>query len=167
MIRPCTQEDFPEILAIINDGATAYRGFVPEDCLGDPYMPASALSHEISSGVRFWGYEKDRSLIGVMGIQDVQDVTLIRHAYVRTLSRNQGIGDRLMSHLKTLTKRPLLIGTWKDASWAIRFYEKRGFSLAPIEERDRLLAKYWSIPDRQREVSVVLHEIKVAVPHPG
>ena len=121
-------------------------------------MPEEYLRHELDSGVVFFGYEEDSELIGVMGIQDVQDVTLIRHAYVRTSRRNKGIGGKLLLHLKKLTDRPILIGTWADATWAIRFYEKHGFHLVSAEEKDRLLKKYWSIPERQIETSVVLDE---------
>ena len=121
-------------------------------------MPEEYLRHELDSGVVFFGYEEDSELIGVMGIQDVQDVTLIRHAYVRTSRRNRGIGGKLLLHLKKLTDRPILIGTWADATWAIRFYEKHGFHLVSAEEKDRLLKKYWSIPERQIETSVVLDE---------
>ena len=119
-------------------------------------MPKEELRHEIDDGVVFWGYEEDGELVGVMGIQQVQDVTLIRHAYVRTAQRNQGIGRRLLSRLRTLTERPILIGTWADAVWAIRFYEKHGFRRVSPEEKVRLLKKYWSIPERQVETSVVL-----------
>lgn len=156
MIRQCTDNDFEAILEIINDAARAYKGVIPSDRWNDPYMPEEYLRHEIESGVAFWGYEENGELIGVMGIQDVQDVTLIRHAYVRTAMRNQGIGGKLLFHLRQMTTRPLLIGTWADATWAIRFYEKHGFRLVSREEKDRLLKKYWTIPERQIETSVVL-----------
>ena len=158
MIRPCTDDDVATILAIVNDGATAYQGVVPADCLHEPYMGEAALRRELGQGVHFWGYEDEGQLQGVMGIQDVQDVALIRHAYVRTARRGQGIGERLLTHLKGLTARPVLIGTWAAASWAIRFYERRGFQLASPAEKDRLLATYWTIPARQAAVSVVLRE---------
>jgi N-acetylglutamate synthase-like GNAT family acetyltransferase len=119
-------------------------------------MPREELCHEIESGVRFWGWEEDGQLVGVMGIQDVQDVTLIRHAYVRTAQRNKGIGGNLLSELRRLTSRPVLMGTWAAATWAITFYEKHGFRLVTPEEKNRLLKKYWSIPERQVETSVVL-----------
>ena len=119
-------------------------------------MPREELRHEMDEGVVFWGYEEAGELIGVMGIQQVQDVTLIRHAYVRTARQNQGIGGRLLSHLRTQTTRPVLIGTWADAVWAIRFYEKHGFRTVSPEEKEHLLRKYWSIPERQIETSVVL-----------
>jgi GNAT superfamily N-acetyltransferase len=121
-------------------------------------MDRDALRHEIDAGVEFWGYEEAGELLGVMGIQHVLDVTLIRHSYVRTARQNKGIGRKLLLHLHTMTSRPILIGTWADASWAIRFYEKHGFRLVTVEEKNRLLKKYWSIPDRQIETSVVLAE---------
>ena len=156
MIRPCDDSDFEAIFSIINDAAEAYRGVIPGDCWHEPYMPRESLRREIESGVRFWGYEDNGELIGVMGMQDVQDVILIRHAYVRTASRNRGIGGELLSELRKLATRPVLVGTWAAARWAIRFYERRGFRLLPTEEKERLLKKYWSIPQRQVETSVVL-----------
>ena len=156
MIRTCDPGEFEGIYEIINDAAQAYRGVIPADRWKDPYMPREELRHEIEEGVLFWGWEANRLLVGVMGLQEVQDVTLIRHAYVRTARRNQGIGGRLLSHLKIQAGRPLLVGTWAAAVWAIRFYEKHGFQLVPPEEKNRLLKKYWSIPDRQVETSVVL-----------
>jgi N-acetylglutamate synthase-like GNAT family acetyltransferase len=156
MIRQCDSKDFEAIYAIINDAAEAYKGIIPEDRWKEPYMDRDYLQHEIDAGVVFWGYEEDGKLLGVMGIQDVMDVTLIRHAYVRTARRNQGIGGTLLSNLRKKTIRPLLMGTWGDAVWAIRFYEKHGFKLVTPEEKTRLLQKYWSIPERQVETSVVL-----------
>lgn len=158
MIRRCEKSDFESIYEIINDAARAYKGIIPADRWKDPYMPREELRHEIDHGVVFWGYEEDGELIGVMGIQNVQDVTLIRHSYVRTANRNQGIGGKLLSHLRQLTNRPVLIGTWADATGAIEFYEKHGFRKVTPEEKYRLLRKYWSIPDRQIETSVVLAE---------
>jgi N-acetylglutamate synthase-like GNAT family acetyltransferase len=158
LIRPCDDRDFEAIYAIINDAAGAYRGVIPEDRWHEPYMSKDDLQHEIQSGVRFWGYEENGELVGVMGIQDVQDVTLIRHAYVRTADRNRGIGGQLLSELRKLTTRPVLVGTWAAAVWAIRFYERHGFRLVSQEEKDRLLKRYWSIPERQVETSVVLAE---------
>ncbi len=160
MIRACNDADFDAIFAIINDAAQAYCGVIPADRWHDPYMPKEHLRHEIDSGVQFWGWEEGGELVGVMGIQDVQDVTLIRHAYVRTANRGQGIGGKLLGELRKLTTRPVLIGTWAAATWAIRFYEKHGFRLVTPEEKDRLLKKYWSIPERQIETSVVLAEEK-------
>lgn len=160
MIRPCTAGDFAAIHAIINDAAQAYRGVIPADCWREPYMPEEELRHEMAAGVRFWGYEEDGTLLGVMGLQDVREVTLIRHAYVRTARRNGGIGGKLLAHLQQLTARPILIGTWADATWAIRFYEKRGFRLVSRDEKDRLLRTYWTVPDRQRDASVVLADAR-------
>ena len=160
MIRPCTERDFESIYAIVNDAAEAYRGVIPADRWKVPYMPREELRHEIDHGVTFWGYEEEGQLVGVMGIQDVQDVTLIRHAYVRTERRNAGIGGKLLAHLYTRCSRPVLIGTWAAATWAVRFYEKHGFRMVTPEEKNRLLKKYWSIPDRQVETSVVLAEAK-------
>jgi len=156
MIRRCIVDEFEAIYEIVNDAARAYQGVIPEDRWREPYMPREELRHEIDEGVCFWGWEANGLLVGVMGLQEVQDVTLIRHAYVRTARKNQGIGGRLLSHLKTQADRPLLVGTWAAAIWAIRFYEKRGFQLVSPEEKNRLLKKYWSIPIRQVETSVVL-----------
>ena len=156
MIRPCHADEFVAIWAIINDGARAYAGVIPADCLKEPYMPKSELQHEINDGVVFWGYEDAGELIGVMGIQDVRDVTLIRHAYVLTRAQGRGIGTQLLSHLRKLARNPLLIGTWTDATWAIRFYQKHGFELLSPAEKNWLLPKYWTIPERQIETSVVL-----------
>ena len=160
MIRPCGETEFETIREIINDAAQAYKGVIPADCWNEPYMPVDELQRDIAAGVQFLGYEEDGELIGVMGLQQVQDVTLIRHAYVRTAHRNQGIGGRLLSHLVAQATRPVLIGTWADAVWAIRFYENRGFRLVTTEEKDRLLRKYWAVPPRQMETSVVLADQK-------
>jgi len=158
MIRRCEDRDFEVIWDIVNDGARAYKGIIPADRWTEPYMSREKLRHEIEDGVVFWGYEDGGSLVGVMGIQPVKDVTLIRHAYVRSSSQKRGLGGHLLSHLRGLASRPVLIGTWADAIWAIRFYEKYGFELVGPEEKDRLLKKYWSIPERQIETSVVLVE---------
>ena len=160
MIRRCTEDDFEIIYSIINDAATAYKGVIPEDRWHEPYMPKEELRREIDAGVVFWGYEEGGELIGIMGIQDVQEVTLFRHAYVRTSMHNHGIGGRLLEFLYDRTKRPVLIGTWAAAVWAVRFYEKHGFRLVTADEKDRLLRKYWSIPKRQTETSVVLADKK-------
>ena len=156
MIRNCRANELDVIRQIINDAAQAYKGVIPADCWSEPYMPESELTDEIAAGVRFLGYEKDGELVGVMGVQDVQDVTLIRHAYVRTSHRNRGIGGQLLAWLANQAKRPMLVGTWADAIWALRFYQNRGFRLVRPEDKDPLLIKYWSVPPRQREVSVVL-----------
>lgn len=156
MIRKCDNNDFEVIYSIINDAAEAYNGVVPDDCWKTPYMSKEELRHEIEDGVLFWGYEEDGQLIAVTGNQPIQDVVLIRHAYVRTARQNEGIGSRLLSELLIQINRPILIGTWMDASWAVRFYEKHGFRLTSPEQKERLLRKYWSIPERQIETSVVL-----------
>lgn len=156
MIRPCTESDIPDMLAVINDAATAYRGVIPADRWQEPYMPEAELRHEIGSGVVFHGWDENRHIIGLMGIQDVQDVALIRHAYVSTARRRRGIGSRLLDHLRGLTPRPTLVGTWTAAVWAIRFYEQHGYRQVTREETHRLLRAYWSLPERQVETSVVL-----------
>jgi N-acetylglutamate synthase-like GNAT family acetyltransferase len=156
MIRCCDDVDFEVIYEIINDAAAAYAGVIPADLWREPYMSRDELRHEIVDGVVFWGYQERGDLVGVMGIQDVQDVTLIRHAYVRTMKRNQGIGGRLLHHLRAGTSRPILIGTWAAADWAIRFYKDHGFRPVSTEEKDRLLQRYWSVPPRQIQTSVVL-----------
>ena len=160
MIRKCKSEDLDAIYEIINDAAQAYDGVIPEDCYHKPYMDEDYLKREIASGVKFFGFEEDGKLIGVMGIQDVLDITLIRHAYVVTEKRNRGIGSKLLSFLKTKTDRPVLVGTWAAAKWATGFYEKHGYKLVSTEEKDFLLRKYWNIPDRQIETSVVLVDSK-------
>lgn len=156
MIRPCSAMDVPVILEIINDAAGAYRGVIPADCWAEPYMSEEELRREIDDGVQFWGVEEAGRLVGVMGIQHVRDVSLIRHAYVRTVKRQKGIGGKLLDVLRVQTSRPLLLGTWAAASWAVRFYEKHGFRLVPPDEKDALLKKYWNISDRQVQTSVVL-----------
>jgi GNAT superfamily N-acetyltransferase len=155
-ISLCGPAELPAIFDIINESALAYKGVIPADRWHEPYMPMTELESEIGKGVRFYGYRTGGRLIAVMGIQDVKDVTLIRHAYVRTENRGQGIGRDLLIHLNQLTGRPVLIGTWKAATWAIRFYEKNGFVLADDREKNRLLKIYWTVPDRQIEESVVL-----------
>jgi GNAT superfamily N-acetyltransferase len=156
MIRRCDDRDFELIWTIINDGAQAYNGTIPADRWTEPYMSREKLQHEIDEGVVFWGYEEAGTLAGVMGIQQVRDVTLVRHAYVRTSSQKRGIGGYLLSHLRELASGPMLIGTWADAVWAIRFYEKHGFRMVSPQEKDRLLKRYWNIPERQIDTSVVL-----------
>lgn len=156
MIRKCRDTDVEVIFEIINDSAKAYEGVIPDDCLHDPYMGMDELRHEIEAGVRFWGYEEEGVLEGVMGIQDKGDVVLIRHAYVRTSKRNIGIGERLLRFLESTTAKPILIGTWAAATWAIAFYEKNGYRLLEPAEKDHLLRKYWTVSERQQETSVVL-----------
>jgi N-acetylglutamate synthase-like GNAT family acetyltransferase len=160
MIRRCDDRDFELIRVIINDGAQAYKGIIPADRWTEPYMSEAKLQHEVDAGVAFWGYEQAGTLVGVMGLQQVQDVTLIRHAYVRTSSQKRGVGAHLLSHLRELADGPVLIGTWADAVWAIRFYERHDFQLVDPDEKNRLLKKYWTIPERQIETSVVLADPK-------
>jgi N-acetylglutamate synthase-like GNAT family acetyltransferase len=162
-IRPCEERDIEIIYEVINDAAEAYRGIIPADRWKEPYMSEDELRHEIDEGVTFWVYIENGELLGVMGMQDIDDVTLMRHAYVRTVRRRQGIGGRLLSELRNKTSRPILIGTWAAAMWAVRFYEAHGFCLVSPEEKDRLLKRYWSIPQRQIETSVVLVERRPSV----
>jgi len=156
MIRPCVSADFQAIEAVINEAAQAYKGAIPADCWHEPYMTGSHLKTETEAGVNFWGWDELSALIGIMGIQRVRDVTLIRHAYVRTAHQGRGIGGALLTFLADRTTGPLLVGTWAAAEWAIRFYERHGFRLVSPAEKDRLLSTYWSIPTRQKETSVVL-----------
>jgi GNAT superfamily N-acetyltransferase len=156
MIRVCIESDFIRIFEIINDAAHAYKGIIPEDRWHEPYMSLDELRKEIEDGVFFWGLEHDGQLLGVMGIQDKGEVTLIRHAYVLTLAQKMEIGTKLLKHLEGLTEKPVLIGTWAAASWAISFYEKNGYVIVSEKEKNYLLRTYWSIPDRQVETSVVL-----------
>ena len=160
MIRPCNAMDVPVMLEIINDAARAYRGVIPADCWAEPYMPEDELRREIEDGVQFWGVEQEGHLVAVMGIQHVRDVSLLRHAYVRTVSRQKGFGGELLGVLRVQTSKPLLVGTWAAAAWAVRFYEKHGFRLVTPGEKDVLLKKYWNISDRQVETSVVLADQK-------
>ena len=155
-IRLCRGDERDRIFTIVNEAAQAYRETIPSDQWHEPYMPIEELDHEIADGVRFWGYEVDGELVGVMGIQNVRDVDLIRHAYVLSGQQGRGVGSALINHLKKIATRPMLVGTWSDATWAIRFYERHGFELVSAAEKDRLLRKYWSIPERQIETSVVL-----------
>ena len=156
MIRQCNDSDFEAIYEIINDAAEAYRSVIPTDRWHEPYMKRDELSHEIKDGVVFWGAEQNGRLTGVMGIQDKGEVTLIRHAYVRTGIQKQGIGTILLHHIERVTEKPILIGTWADATWAVSFYKKNGYQLVTPKEKTKLLKKYWTIPDRQVETSVVL-----------
>lgn len=156
MIRNATLEDFDQIYNVINDAAIAYKGIIPEDRWHEPYMTKDELKTQIDDGVRFSCYIDDKAIIGVIGIQDKKDVDLIRHAYVITNQRKKGIGTKLIQELIKNGEKPILIGTWKAASWAVSFYEKHGFSLVPEEEKNVLLRKYWNIPARQVETSVVL-----------
>jgi len=156
MITLSKKTDFEEIATVINDAAIAYKGIIPEDRWHEPYMSEQELQNQIDEGVQFWCYHDRDKIIGVMGIQDKTDVTLIRHAYVRTIERNKGIGGKLLNHLSKLTTKPILIGTWADTTWAINFYKKHGFNVVSYDDKERLLRKYWRIPLRQIETSVVL-----------
>ena len=156
MIRRCTEQDLSMMYEIINDAAQAYKGVIPEDRWHEPYMPFDELKREIDDGVEFWGYEEAGDLMGVMGLQDKGDVYLIRHAYVYTRGQKRGIATKLLHHLEQMANRPILVGTWTDATWAIRFYEKNGYRVLSRPETERLLKKYWKIPERQVITSVVL-----------
>ena len=156
MIRRCTDADVPAMDAIVNDAAEAYRGVIPADCWHEPYMARSQLVAEIAAGIDFWGWDDAGVLVGVMGLQKVRDVTLIRHAYVRSSQQNRGVGGALLTALAAQIAGPLLVGTWAAAEWAIRFYERHGFRLVPSDEKDRLLDSYWIISSRQQQTSVVL-----------
>jgi N-acetylglutamate synthase-like GNAT family acetyltransferase len=155
-IRPAHDADFARILAIINEAAQAYRGVIPPDRWHEPYMPADELTREIADGVSFWVTEQDGQVVGVMGIQDKGDVALVRHAYVASTTQRGGVGTRLLHHVRRLVDKPVLIGTWAAAAWAIGFYRRNGFHVVSHEEKERLLRTYWSIPARQVETSVVL-----------
>jgi N-acetylglutamate synthase-like GNAT family acetyltransferase len=156
VIRTSEKADFAAMLAIVNDAARAYRGVIPADRWHEPYMPADELAREIAAGVVFWVAEQDGRLAGVMGIQDKGDVALVRHAYVAPTTQRAGVGTQLLRHVEGLVDKPILIGTWDAASWAIEFYGRNGFTVVPSDDKDRLLRTYWSIPARQIETSVVL-----------
>jgi GNAT superfamily N-acetyltransferase len=158
MIRACRPDERDRIFTIVNAAAEVYRGAIPADCWHEPYMSREELEREIAAGVEFSGYEEDGELIGVMGIEHVKDVDLIRHAYVLPGNQGKGIGTKLLGHLEKTSSRPILIGTWRDAVWAIEFYERHGYQLVPEESKEPLLRKYWRIPDRQVETSVVLEQ---------
>jgi GNAT superfamily N-acetyltransferase len=155
-IRLCRDDERAAILAIVNAAAEAYRGVIPADCRHEPYMPADELDAEIAAGVAFWGFETDDVLAGVMGIQPVRDVDLIRHAYVLPGKQRRGVGGALLRHLRDRSARRMLIGTWAAAEWAIRFYQRHGFELVPPARKTVLLQTYWTVPDRQIQTSVVL-----------
>jgi GNAT superfamily N-acetyltransferase len=181
-IRPCRLEDVGAICDVINSASVAYAGVIPTDRFRTPYMPQEELEQEIDAGVRFWGWynglgrvwpaqatahtEPPRpdiacgTLVGVMGVQEVDDATLIRHAYVLPAHQRQGIGKRLLAQLTTQARDPLYVGTWADATWAVRFYQRNGFELVAPARKDELLQRYWSIPQRQIDTSVVLQRAK-------
>jgi GNAT superfamily N-acetyltransferase len=156
LIRKMREIDLGATLAIVNEAAQAYRGVIPADRWHEPYMPPDELEEEIANGVIFWVAEEDGRLLGVMGIQDKGEVALVRHAYVTPTIQRKGVGTRLLRHVEELTGKPVLIGTWADASWAIEFYQRNGFTIVPNRHKDSLLQRYWSIPARQVETSVVL-----------
>ena len=155
-VRKSVEDDFEAMLAIINDAAVAYRGVIPADRWHEPYMSADELAREVTDGVAFWVVEQDGRLSGLMGIQDKGDVALVRHAYVARTTQRTGVGTTLLRHVQNLVDKPILIGTWAAATWAIDFYQRNGFTLLPPNDKDRLLLTYWSIPPRQIETSVVL-----------
>ena len=154
--RASEASDVPEILAIVNSAAQAYRGVIPSDRWHEPYMPQDELEREIAHGVTFWVAEEDGRVAGVIGIQDKGPVALVRHAYVAPTTQRAGVGTRLLRHVEGLVDKPILIGTWADAAWAIAFYQRNGFTVVDEQEKDRLLRTYWSIPERQIATSVVL-----------
>jgi GNAT superfamily N-acetyltransferase len=155
-IRPCGDDERGDVLDIINAAAEAYRGVIPDDLWREPYMDPGELEREIEAGVRFWGYEEGGELIGAMGIQAVGEVDLIRHAYVRPDRQRLGVGSTLLRHLRGESTRPMLVGTWESATWAVDFYRRHGFELVSPERTAALLRTYWEIPERQIETSVVL-----------
>ena len=156
VIRRSEDADRLQIAAIINDAAQAYRGVIPSDRWREPYMPTAELEREIAQGVVFWVAEEEGRLLAVMGIQDKGPVALVRHAYVAASTQRKGLGTKLLRHVEALSGKPMLIGTWAAASWAIEFYRRNGYSVVPDSEKERLLRTYWSIPERQIETSVVL-----------
>jgi N-acetylglutamate synthase-like GNAT family acetyltransferase len=158
IIRQSVEADFGAILGIVNDAARAYRGVIPADRWHEPYMSTDELKTEIAEGVVFWIAEQDGRLSGAMGIQDRCDVALVRHAYVAPTTQRSGVGTSLLRHIESLVSKPILIGTWAAATWAIEFYRRNGFTLVPSEDKDNLLRTYWSIPPRQIETSVVLRK---------
>jgi GNAT superfamily N-acetyltransferase len=157
MIKKLSASNYTAILEVINRAALVFKGVIPDDRWKEPYMSKEELKREIDEGVEFFGYYENDTLVGVMGMQSVKDVTLIRHAYVVPKYQNKGIGEKILKKLIVLTKTPeVLVGTWEAATWAINFYEKHGFFLVSKKEKDKLLNKYWKIPKRQIETSVVL-----------
>jgi N-acetylglutamate synthase-like GNAT family acetyltransferase len=155
-VRKSSPNDFAAILAIINEAAQVYRGVIPDDMWHEPYMPSDDLAKEIAAGVVFWIVEDEGKPLGVMGIQDKGDVALVRHAYTASTMQKKGVGTTLLRHIESLTGKPILIGTWSAASWAIEFYQRNGFTLVSEEEKNRLLTTYWTISPRQVATSVVL-----------
>ena len=162
MIEPI--EDAEAICAVINDAANAYRGVIPDDRWHEPYMPLAELRAELAAGVKFFCFRRDRRVVAVMGLQPVADVALIRHAYTLTAEQGTGVGSQLLDHVRRQTDRRLLVGTWNAATWAVRFYERRGFRRVSDEEKERLLHRYWNVPERQIAESVVLREERSRMP---
>ena len=159
-IRRYRDSDIDAVFSVVNEAAQAYRGVIPADRWHEPYMPMEELASEIVRGVQFWIAEEAGRVLGVMGIQDRGDVALVRHAYVATATQRKGVGTKLLRHVRALTEKPVLIGTWAAATWAIDFYRRNGFRVVSAAEKDRLLGTYWSIPARQVETSVVLADSK-------
>jgi GNAT superfamily N-acetyltransferase len=160
LLRKIQETDLTAALAVINDAAQAYRGVIPADRWREPYMPAEELADQIAGGIDFWVAEEEQRLLGVMGIQDRKEVALVRHAYVAPTEQKQGVGTKLLHHVAGLMNKPVLVGTWADASWAIAFYRRNGFTVVPDKDKDTLLRRYWSIPERQIETSVVLADAR-------
>ena len=156
IIRRSTTSDHAAINQTINEAAESYRGIIPADCWHEPYMSEQELASEIAAGVEFWVAVQENTVIGAMGIQDKGEAALIRHAYVTSAAQGRGVGSTLLRHISSLHDKRMLVGTWADASWAIAFYQNRGFTLVNAGDKDQLLKKYWSIPPRQVETSVVL-----------
>ena len=161
-IRPCDDQDLAAMLAIVNAAAVAYRGVIPADLWHEPYMPEAELRDEIAAGVEFWGLDSDDGLIGVMGVQHVKDVDLIRHAYVRPDRQRHGVGAQLIEHIRGRSPRRMLVGTWAAATWAISFYQRHGFELVAPGATANLLRTYWTIPERQIATSIVLERVNVS-----
>ena len=154
LIRKCTEVDLETIFEVINEAAIAYRGVIPDDCCGDPYMPMQELRKEMDE-MTFFGYEQNGRILGVAGYQPIKDVSLVRHVYVLPEKQRAGVGTKLLNYIMSMaTGKRLLVGTWADASWAIRFYERHGFTMQA--NMDELLREYWNISERQVETSVVL-----------
>ena len=159
-IRSATTHDFDTILDVINDGASAYRGVIPDDCWHEPYMSRDDLTDEVRAEVKFSLLETGNQIAAVMGLQDRDEVMLVRHAYTRTDQQGKGLGTRLLAHVRSHTAKPVLIGTWAAATWAIAFYQKHGFRVVSPDEKDRLLKRFWTVPERQIETSVVLADTR-------
>ena len=157
MISEYKKTDISKILYIINDASLRYKDTIPDDCWREPYMSKQELIDEFNDGVRMYGYHNNNRLIGVIGIQEVKDVILIRHAYTLTSFQKKGVGSALLEYLlKKNQNSRLLVGTWKSATLAIRFYEKFNFILHTEEQSNLLLKKYWKISSTQIKNSVVL-----------